>query len=108
MKRNIIQISQYEDMMQFQEFSKKIPKLNFPEDWDITILPPFGGAMIRFVVTVKTAKVSVYLDCHDNLGVVGQPYWEMYPLQDDTFRCMMDDVESLFDAINQSIKAQIS
>ena len=66
---------------------------NFHNDWDVRIIPPFGGAFARFHVLKKDdsdKKVSVYLDMMDRLGCEGEPYWEAYNFTDD------DDTPSRF------------
>lgn len=87
----------------WHETRQKMPKLRFPADWDVTIIPPFGGAMVRFTVELpcKTRK-SIYADFHHALGYYGHPddecptpYWEVYPVQGDVGRCDIDDVAEL-------------
>ena len=73
-------ISSYETLMESQKWTKEIPNINFHEEWDIKITPPFGGAVVRFRVN---DRVSVYLDCYNRLGVWDGPYWEIYPVNDD-------------------------
>lgn len=69
------------------------------------MIPPFGGAMVRFVVEFNGRICSVYLDCYDNLGFVGSPYWEVYPGDDNTntARLALADVEGLMYYINKSL-----
>lgn len=62
--------------------------------------------MVRYNIQKGKAFVSVYLDCFDNLGVYGEPYWEVYPYDDDIYRCDMKDTKKLLRAINHSIKQQ--
>lgn len=87
----------------WREARKQMPKLRFPADWDVTIIPPFGGAMVRFVVDLPCgAHKSIYADFHRALGYYGHPddesptpYWEVYPVQGDVGRCDIDDVAEL-------------
>lgn len=85
----------------------KIPYLNFPSTWQVKVIPPFAGAMIRFFVRThrmpEDRRVSVYLDCDNKLGVSDGPYWEVYPLRDDVFRCTMKNTEALMDGIQDAI-----
>jgi hypothetical protein len=88
---------------------KKIPELSFPADWKIKIIPPFAGAMVRFMVTTKAGGcTSVYLDCFDELGFMGEPYWEVYPYGEDTYRCLMNETTKLIRAIKHSLKERES
>lgn len=93
--QNISEIAQHEQKMGFLDWSRRIPKLTFHSSWEVKIIPPFGGAMVRFVAYKGDLQCSVYLDCHSNLGAVNEPYWEAYPFQEDTFRCMLDETEKL-------------
>jgi hypothetical protein len=81
----------------------QIPSIKFPASWKIQVLPPFAGAVVRFKVEKPNGKkISVYLDCYDNLGYMGVPYWEIYPDKDgDISRFLMKDVEDLVNAIKK-------
>jgi len=100
---NMLTVAKAENIKKYKEWSHKIPSLKFPSDWKITIIPPFGGAMVRFMVTrdeYPDQSVSVYLDCDDSLGCVGQPYWEIYPFKEDTYRFLMNETDDLMDGID--------
>jgi hypothetical protein len=88
----------------------KIPYLAFSPDWQVAIIPPFTGAIIRFRVRTKKMSddgfVSVYLDCLDRLGCMGKPYYEVYPVENDVFRCGIDETDELMKAIQKSIDSQ--
>ncbi len=85
---------------------KKIPYINFPKSWCIKIIPPFGGAIIRFLVSKSPDEkgVSVYLDGYSLLGAWDEPYWEIYPYKEDVFRCKMNDTDELIKAISTSLR----
>jgi len=87
------------DTYEWRKWVEEIPPIHFKENWNVRIIPPFNGAIIRFVVN----GVSVYLDCYDILGSFGGPYWEVYPYKGDTYRCKMNDVDELLQAIQFSI-----
>ena len=59
----------------------QIPELQFPSHWKVQLIPPYGGAMARFIVN---QRVSIYLDFHNALGIVNQPYWKAYDTKGDT------------------------
>ncbi len=99
-------IPRYEALMQHDKWLKEIPKISFPSEWQVQISPPFAGAVVRFRVFCGKAEVSIYLDCYDRIGHYGQPYWEVYPYDEDIFRCEMNDTESLLKAIATSIREQ--
>lgn len=90
---------------EWREWVTQIPSLSFPSDWQVKVIPPFSGAMVRFQITTKAGGwTSVYLDCFDQLGFVGEPYWEVYPYDGDTYRCMMNETTKLLRAIKHSLK----
>ncbi|MFA5760256.1 MAG: hypothetical protein WC877_00575 [Dehalococcoidales bacterium] len=84
---------------EWKKWTKEIPFVNWPSEWEVKAIPPFGGSIIRYLVRLKQYPdhdISIYLDCYDELGVVGQPYWEIYPANEgDTYRCLMNDVDEL-------------
>ena len=82
----------------------RIPFISFRKGWKIKPIPAFGGAIVRFLVTVPHVKdqISVYLDWNNNLGFYGdpaQPYWEVYPYRGDVGRCDMDNTKKLIQMI---------
>lgn len=99
-----------ESKEKWMEWGIQIPALEFPPGWKIKITPPFAGAMVRFrVSTAKTkpnADVSVYLDVSDSLGCMGEPYWEVYPVEDDTERFLMNETDELIKCIAKALKIQ--
>ena len=101
---NIEVLWEAERILEYKKYFKKVPFLKFKEDWDVKIAPPIRQAMVRFIVRKENRVVSIYLDCHDNLGHYGKPYWELYPYVDhDTFRCDMEDTEKLLKAIEECL-----
>ena len=104
----LAKVHEVEILMEYAKWRQKMPTLKFNSDWDVCIMPPIGGAIVRFVVEKAEASVSIYLDCYDNLGYYGEPYWEIYPYNSDVFRCDMNDTKSLLEAISESINNQLS
>ena len=101
----------------WMEWGSKIPAIKFPAEWAIQVIPPFVGAMVRFIVHFEGTAVSVYLDCYDRLGCFGAPYWEIYcregsikesrgpwryPMDDR--RYPMDDIEGLLKGIKEMLE----
>lgn len=95
-----------EVVMEYDRWCGEIPYINFPSDWEIKIIPPFYGAVVRFKVKKGDTDVSIYLDCYDHLGCVGKPYWEIYPVNGDVSRCAIQEVDYLLEAIALSIAQQ--
>jgi hypothetical protein len=73
-------IYEHDKRMNWRERLFDLPFFSFDPKFEVQITPPFGGATIRFLVRDKVTKlvVSVYLDDFDNIGFVGEPYWEIY------------------------------
>ena len=79
-------VYEVEEIMEYRKWVGEIPFIKFPSDWEVQIIPPFGGAVARFCVKKGDKQVSIYLDCYERLGIFGEPYWEIYPYEDDVFR----------------------
>lgn len=96
--------SQMGVVYEWEKWCKEIPQLKFKPDWEVQVIPPIVGAVVRFRVTKGKKTVSVYLDCYDNLGYFGSPYWEIYPDKDDNnARFPMGDTEALLKAIDKAL-----
>lgn len=96
---------EWDSRFETREWCNKIPYIPFKQGWLVKVIPPFAGAVVRFIVsTTGKDRVSVYLDCYSQLGSWDIPYWEVYPHGDDVFRCKMEDVDKLVEAIEQSLK----
>lgn len=96
-----------EDEYEYDKWIKEIPTINFPSDWEIKIIPPFGGAIVRFHVIKGDRQLSVYLDCYNRLGSHGgEPYWEIYPSLNmlGVERFAMNDVEGLLQEIKETLE----
>lgn len=94
---------------EWMKWHKEVPYIQWPSDWLVKAVPPFGGAVIRYNikhVDKPDSFVSVYLDCYDEIGCVGQPYWEIYPIGGECERYMMDETDQLIDGIKRSLNAQ--
>lgn len=99
--------SYIESRDEWRKWSGQIPAIPMRPDWSFKPLPPFAGAVARFNICIGEAWVSVYLDCYDKLGWVGEPYWEVYPVQGDTRRVLMNDVEELANVIDEALNEQL-
>lgn len=93
-----------EQLYEYRKWTKEIPTLNFKHEWNVRIIPGFGGAIIRFVIYYNNRYVSVYLDGYDELGYYGEPYWEIYPYESDTFRCSINDTVTLMEKITEVLE----
>ena len=74
-----------------------IPELVFPTGWRVKPMPPFNGALARFIITnTHDVRVSVYFDPHGALGACQSPYWETYPHSGDLTIADDDDTNRWF------------
>lgn len=89
----------------WREWCGKIPPLHFDSDWDVYIIPPFGGALTRVVVKKNGKQVSVYFDAYSLLGYMYNedkpiPYFEIYPSPDgEPRRYLLDETERMMEDI---------
>lgn len=90
-----------ENAFDWRRWIKQIPEIEFPPGWKIKVTPPFAAAVVRFRVRLPEHKntISIYLDCYEQLGHFGEPYWEVYPYRGCTGRCAMKDVSRLLEMI---------
>lgn len=96
--------NKYVNDKKYREWSHEIPPLRFKGDWDVTIIPPFGGAAVRFMVAWGGRNVSVYADFDGSLGAADEAYWEIYPNADsDSERFLIGETDALIDAIDMSL-----
>jgi hypothetical protein len=92
-------------LFEWDRWMIEIPSLQFPSDWKVRIIPPFGGAIIRFIaIDTKGSEVSVYLDAYDQMGSMGKkPYWEIHPDESgDCTRYWMNETAELIEGIQKS------
>lgn len=81
----------------------KIPAIKFKADWEVKVIPPFAGAIARFLVSHNGNTASIYLDCYAKLGAWDEPYWEVFPFEGDVGRCRMAETETLLSMIESSL-----
>lgn len=102
MKKNSMLSWEMEKEFEWRKWSKEIPFIKFPNNWEVKVVPPFAGAIVRFVVNTEDRRgISVYLDCYDMLGFFGEPHWEVYPDKDENNqRFKMNDIKGLLNCIS--------
>lgn len=84
---------------EWRKIGDGMPYLEIPDGLMIKVIPPFAGAMARFIISNGVDDISVYYDAYENLGYMGEPYWEAYPIGDDVGRFLKDETKELMDAI---------
>lgn len=99
------------EAFEWRKWVHEIPFIQWPADWEVKAIPPFAGAVIRYFIRHSkdhNAHVSVYLDCYDQLGIMGQPYWEIHPdTEDDCGRFHMAETKELLEGIAASLEKQM-
>lgn len=100
----------WDDAFESMYWISKIPFLKFPQGWLVKPIPPFMGAIVRFLVTTEELgehRVSVYLDGYSLIGSFGFeknqpiPYWEVYGT--DIYRCDINDTDQLMQNIQKAM-----
>lgn len=88
MTNRTIICAQYDAAMEVEKWFTALPFLRFPSSWEVKIIPPMVGAVIRFRVRRVGAAmpdlcdgISIYFDGYHALGHCGHDtgYWEIYP-----------------------------
>ena len=103
-------ISKYENLQECRKWGSKIPALHFEKEWDVKIIPPFGGAVIRFHISHNNKNVSVYFDGYSELGYVVDendkpiPYFEYYD-GEECYRYYMDESEQMMADIKKFLES---
>ena len=98
---NYINRAKVEGHEKWKDLTKDIPIINFKSEWDVKIIPPFAGAVARFLIIKDNKRIcSVYLDWYDRLGYVGEPYYELYPFEDDVKRYLLSETKELIEDID--------
>jgi hypothetical protein len=92
----------------FDTMGIKLPQFRFRSDWLVRMIPPFGGAIVRFSIArdiEPKAEVSVYYDAFGLLGGCDKPYWEIYPSANGLPARFFGEKD--FDAMSAAIEAAL-
>ncbi len=71
-----------ETTLEYKKWMFDAPYIMFPASWRVQIIPPFGGAIVRFCVQDgRDQMISVFLDGYGKLCGTSnaKPYWEIHP-----------------------------
>lgn len=105
--------SNVEHVEKWREWCDKIPALQFDSDWNVKIIPPFGGAMARFTAKKADKHVSVYLDVFSELGAMYDeagnpiPYYEVYD-GENTPRFYLNETDEMMNYIREVLNGSIT
>ena len=95
----------------YEKWRKELPAFHFDEKWEVKIIPPFAGAVIRFYISYKDKFVSVYFDSDSSLGFMYDdndnpiPYFECYDGQ-ETYRYLIDEAEEMMSEIREYLNSE--
>ena len=104
-------ISKYDNLQECRGWAARIPALHFEKEWDVKIIPPFGGAVIRFYINHNGKHVSVYLDGYSELGYMVDendkpiPYFEYYD-GEECYRYYIDESEQMMADIKNFLESE--
>lgn len=99
-----LMLAQIEQICDYRGWARKLPAFHFDKEWDVLIVPPFAGAIIRFVISYNGKYVSVYFDAYSELGWMYDkneqpiPYFEYYD-GEDTYRYLINESEQMMNDI---------
>ena len=108
-----VDIYQMEAKREFEKWRHILeaqPPIEIPDGCYMQVIPPFCGAIVRFMIKHRTnedVRVSVYLDCYNALGYCNGPYWEVYPFGEDIRRVGIEEIEELNELIAKSVAEQL-
>lgn len=92
---------------EWRKWTEETPAIPMRDGWMMRPVPPIHVGVSRFQIEDEHGGwVSVYLDAYDRAGGVGEPYWEVYPINGDCRRHMMADVKELADTIAEALSEQ--
>lgn len=103
-------IANYDRLQECRKWMKEIPVFHFDKEWDVKIIPPFGGAVIRFWISYNDKSVSVYFDAYSELGYVYDendnpiPYFEYYD-GEECYRYYMNESEKMMEDIRNYLNS---
>lgn len=97
---DILQRANMELKNEYPRWCKELPSFNFDKEWNVQIIPPFAGAIIRFCIYYKDKHVSVYFDAYDALGIMGEPYFEYYD-GEEAYRYLLNESEEMMEDIRK-------
>lgn len=98
-------LTEYSRLQEHRKWTRELPHFNFKKEWNVTIIPPFGGAVIRFLIDYNGKHISVYFDAYNELGCVGEPYFEYYD-GEECYRYLINESEMMMSDIEKFLESQ--
>lgn len=99
-----------ESKEQWRGWTTRMPIIHFEKEWEVKIIPPFGGALARFTVDYNGKHVSVYFDAFSTMAWMYEgenpiPYWEIYDGNDtERFDFTQEGADAMMERIGEILK----
>ena len=88
-------------MNEYRNWSKKLPSFHFDKEWDVKIIPPFQGAIIRFYISYNAySELGWMYDENEN----PVPYFEYFD-GEDIYRYYLDQSEQMMEDIRNFLNS---
>jgi hypothetical protein len=103
-------ITKYEKLQEHRRWQNEVQVIHFEKEWEVRIIPPFSGAVIRFTIDYNGKHVSVYFDGYSELGwMVDEeenpiPYFEYYD-GFETYRYLINETEEMMKDIKNFLES---
>jgi hypothetical protein len=97
--------AEYDHSQETRKWCKELPKFHFKKEWNVKIIPPFGGAIIRFMIDYKGKHVSVYFDVYERLGLEPVPYFEYFD-GENVHRYLLEESEEMMKDIEMFLEVR--
>ena len=103
-------IPKIDAMNEYRNWAQKLLAFHFDKEWDVKIIPPFQGAIIRFHISYNGKFVSVYFDAYSELGWMYDenenpvPYFEYFD-GEDIHRYYLEQSEQMMEDIRNFLNS---
>jgi hypothetical protein len=103
----------------WRKYNNAMPALELKPGFKFQIPPPFNGALMRFNISYGRWNYSMYFDANGALGIMDEPYWEVYPILDyeiteeglednaETARFFQNEFQEMIDLIYANVEKNI-
>jgi hypothetical protein len=107
----LLTIAHYDNIQESKKWNKKLPVFHFKQEWNVRIIPPFQGAIIRFTIKYNGKRVSVYFDGYSRLGQMHDsnykpiPYFQCTYEKDSIKYYYLDESENMMKDIETFLES---
>lgn len=61
-------IAKAEEFHEYRKWANELPALHFDKEWDVKIIPPFAGAIIRFWINYNIKNGILYVTLYEKIN----------------------------------------